>query len=109
MKVIDYINSLIKERDKLKELCKSHVETIRLLKRDLMKKDKKIQKNENTTSNTNLQKELDNIKSELDSLRVNYEDLKNMYECAVEENEELKSILDEIERMCDSDFENNNK
>ena len=51
MKAVEYINSLIKERDELKDLCKSHVETIRTMKKEFIKlnneivrKDKKIQK-----------------------------------------------------------------
>ena len=49
MKTIDYINALIKEKENLSALCKSHVETIRLIKRELVKlnhnmskKDKQI-------------------------------------------------------------------
>jgi hypothetical protein len=38
--------------------------------------------------------------------RVNYENLQCMYNDVVEENKELKSVIDEIERMCDSDFDN---
>ena len=109
MKVIDYINSLIKERDELKELCKTHSETIRLLNKELLKKDKKIQKLEKTTDNTNTKKELDElfeINKEFESLKVNYENLQYMYNDVVEENKELKSVIDEIERMCDSDFDN---
>ena len=89
-------------------MCKTHEETIRTLKRDITKKDKTIKKLEKSTTDIKNQKEFENIKSELDSLRVHYEDLQHMYEGVVVENEELKSILDEIERMCDSDFENNN-
>ena len=53
MKTIDYINNLIKENENLKTLCKSHVETIRQLKReneklnnDVLKKNKEIKKRE---------------------------------------------------------------
>lgn len=109
MKAIDYINALMKERDELKELCKTHAETIRLLNKELVKKDKKIQKLEKTTNNTNTQKELDElseINREFESLKVNYENLQYMYNDVVEENKELKSVIDEIERMCDSDFDN---
>ena len=49
MKTEDYINTLIKEKESLTTLCKSHVETIRLLNRrisklnhDILIKDKKI-------------------------------------------------------------------
>lgn len=116
MKAIDYINALMKERDELKELCKTHAETIRLLHKELIKKDKKIQKLEKTTNNENTQKEFDKLQKELDelfeinrefeSLKVNYENLQCMYNDVVEENKELKSVIDEIERMCDSDFDN---
>ena len=37
MKTIDYINALIKEKENLSALCKSHVETIRQLKMELAK------------------------------------------------------------------------
>ena len=50
MKTVDYINTLIKEKEELKALCKSHVETIRTMKReisklnnDILRKDRKIQ------------------------------------------------------------------
>ena len=107
MNKVDFINNLIKERDCLKELYKSNSETIRLLKRDILKKDKKILKLEKTTSNTKdntkIQKELDKIKSELETLKMYYNDLKNMYESVVKENYELKSTLNDLEQMCDSD------
>ena len=35
MKTADYINTLIKEKEELKKLCISHVETIRLQKREI--------------------------------------------------------------------------
>ena len=48
MNNVDYINILIKEKESLTELCKSHAETIRLMKREIgklnntiLKKDKK--------------------------------------------------------------------
>ena len=37
MKTVDYINTLIKEKEELKALCKSHVETIRTMKREISK------------------------------------------------------------------------
>lgn len=104
MKAIDYINSLIKERDDSKELCKTHVETIRLLKREIIKKDKKNSKLEKELSNNiKYKKEFDKIKIEVKSLKEKYEDLQYMYNGVVEENDELKSILNNLERMCDSD------
>ena len=72
MKTEEYINSLIKEKDHLSELCKSHVKTILLIKRELWKlnntitqKDKKIHKLENESLNTKIEKELTEIKNEL--------------------------------------------
>ena len=82
MKTIDYINTLIKEKEELKALCKSHVATIRLIKKELnklnttiTKKDKKILKLESESLNVNTQKELDKVKSELNELKVKYADL----------------------------------
>ncbi len=103
MKTIDYINNLIKEKDDLKELCKEHVETIRTMKKEIIKKDKIIKKLENSKGDAKIQKEFNNIKGELESLKVYYEDLHQMYESAVEENEELKNILNNIESSLDSD------
>ena len=105
MEALEYINSLIEERDELKKLCKSQKETIQLMKRELLKKDKKILKLEKTTTNTSTknQKEIDKIKSEFESLKVKYADLQHIYGGVVEENDELKSILNSLEKMCDSD------
>ena len=96
MKTSDYINSLIKENMELEELCKSHVKTIRLIKRELtklnntiLKKDKKIIKLENESLNIKTQKELDI--------------LQNDYNNVVNENMELKHIFDDIESTCDSE------
>ena len=103
MEALEYINSLIEERDELKKLCKAQKETIQLMKRELLKKDKKIIKLEKTTNNTKMQKEIDKIKGEFESLKVKYEDLQHIDGGVVEENDELKSILNSLERMCDSD------
>ena len=46
MKTVDYINTLIKEKEELKALCKSHVETIRLIKKELSKLNTTISKKE---------------------------------------------------------------
>lgn len=101
MNKVDFINNLIKERDCLKELYKSNSETIRLLKRELLKKDKKILKLEKTTSNTKdntkIQKEFDRIKSELEALKAEYKDLHNKYNILLEENEEYKRIFEDVE------------
>ena len=110
MKTLDYINTLIKERDEFKEMCKKHVETIRLIKRELTKlnntiskKDKKIQKLENDANNFKTQKELEKVKNELKVLKTEYKDLQSKYDFVVNENIELKRIFDEIENICDSD------
>lgn len=81
MKAADYINTLIKERDELKELCKSHVEKIRLFKKDLIKKDKKIQKLESEikSPNENIKNELVSFNNELILLKQKYNDLKKNY------------------------------
>lgn len=103
MKTVDYINTLIKEKEELKTLCKSHVETIRLIKRELNKlnntitrKDKKIMKLESESLNVKTQKELDKVKSELKELKAKYDEV-------VRENVYLRKIFDEIETICDSD------
>ena len=110
MKTIDYINTLIKEKESLTALCKSHVETINLIKKEMkqlkdtiLKKDKKIVKLESEIepSNEKMKKELKDIKNELSKLRESYDDLLNKYNAAVEENTEFKRIFDEIENMCD--------
>ena len=110
MKTIDYINTLIKEKEELKTLCKSHVETIRLIKRELNKlnntitrKDKKIMKLESESLNVKTQKELDKVKSELKELKAKYDDLHTKYDEVVRENVDLRKIFDEIETICDSD------
>jgi chromosome segregation ATPase len=96
MKIEDYINTLIKERDELKNLCKSHVEKIILFQQDLIKKDKKIQKLESEIKSPNekTQKEPnDDIKIELNNLKAEYKDLQNKYNILFEENEYLKQNL----------------
>lgn len=124
MKTEEYINSLIKEKEHLTELCKSHVKTILLIKRELGKlkstitqKDKKIQKLENESLNTKIEKELDETRNELNIIKIKYNDLKidhdtlndkyntleKKYNDVVYENLELKRIFDEIETLCDSD------
>ena len=99
MKTIDYINSLIKENENLKATCKSHVETIRLIRRDLgklnttiSKQDKKIQKLESESLNVKTQKEIDRLKNELNDLREKYNE-------AMIENANLKSIFDDIDKL----------
>ena len=104
MKAIDYINTLIKENEELKSLCKSHVETIRLIKRELSKlnntitkKDKIILKLENESSNVKIQNELEKVKNELNKLKSEYDTLQHKYNDVMIENKELKLIFDEIE------------
>ena len=99
MKTIDYINTLIREKDDLKKLCNSHSETIRLLKRelgklkiDISKKDKKIQEIENApivdTNMYNMQQiELENIKNELKKVKMEYADLQDMYDNVIQKKE----------------------
>ena len=110
LKTIDYINALIKENEELKSLCKSHVETIRLIKRELsklnntiIKKDKRILKLENESPNVKIQKELENVKNELNILKADYDTLQRKYNNVMIENQELKIIFDEIGNICDSD------
>lgn len=90
MKSIEYINNLIKEKENLKTLCKSHVETIRMLKKDIVnlnititKKDKKIQKLESEYNNSNIE----NVKNELVKLREDYADLQSKYNEVEQKNE----------------------
>ena len=96
MKTIDYINSLIKERDELKTLCKSHVETIRLIKRELVKlnhnmskKDKQISELENGKIDVSLQTEFNTVKDELNDLTKKYEELLQKYEKLQADNKSL--------------------
>lgn len=110
MKTADYINGLIAERENLKEICKSHAETIYSIRRELAKlnnalskKDKKILKLENESINAKVQKELNETKSKLSKLEIEYNDLKNRYDSVVAENIEYKNIFYEIENICDSD------
>ena len=111
MKAIDYINSLIKERDKYKEKCKKYSETIHFLKNrtdnDTPKNEVEdtvtVQITENESVNVKIQKELDKVKNELKKLKADHKDLKSKYNAVVKENGELKSILDDIDNMTDSD------
>lgn len=145
MKTVDYINTLIKEKELLKEDCKAHAETIRKMKREIgilkdsvLRRDRKIEKLESEASAVNTSSELEIVKNELDilkgkyaelqceydkvleanttpnikpqknnrgesgKLRSDYNALKRKYEEVLKENEELKSIFDEIEQTCDS-------
>ena len=87
MKAIDYINSLIKERDELKSICKQHSETVRSQKREIInlknsisKKDKKIQEFENDSFIIKTQMEIESVKNELDKLKISYSELKSEYD-----------------------------
>lgn len=106
MASIDCVNSLIKERDELKEICKSHLETIRMMKRELLKKDKRLSKLENEQNNTKLEKDLNIIKADFETLNLKYNDLQQQYNEVVSENEEFKRIFYEIDNMSDSDYDN---
>ena len=120
MKTVDYINSLIKEKEELTALCKTHVETIRTMKRELTKlnsiiakKDKKINKLENESINNKMQNELNKAQNELKNLDLKYYELKSNHEIlnnkynilkkrceeVTNENLELKSIFDEIDTL----------
>jgi predicted nucleic acid-binding Zn-ribbon protein len=110
MKALDYINNLIKERDEIKDVCKLHVETIRSIKKELVKlqntiskQDKKIQRLENESDNIKTKNELDKVKNNFKKLKEEYKILQSKYNVVVNENKELKSIFDEIENTCDSD------
>lgn len=141
MKTIDYINTLIKEKESLKEECKTYVETIRRMKHEitnLKRKNAKIEVIGNETFVDNMKNEIDSLKSELNTvkgkyaelqceydqilaanktsnvktqkgkselskLRSDYNALKSKYDEVVKENEELKSIFDDIDKICESD------
>ena len=110
MKTVDYNHTLAKENEELKGLCKKHVETIRMIKRELIKlnstiskKDKKIIKLESDSLNIKAQKELDEVKQKFNKLKAEYDTLQHKYNSVVSENEGLKKIFDEIESLCDSD------
>ena len=96
MKTEEYIKSLINERDELKTLCKSHVETIRLIKRELVKlnhniskKDKHISELENGKIDVSLQTEFNTVKDELNDLTKKYEELLQKYEKLQADNKSL--------------------
>jgi hypothetical protein len=100
MKTVDYINSLIKEREELKDLCKSHVETIYKLNREMcdlkniiLRKDMAIKKFENNLNSNTLytQTEFENLKNELSILQESYEDLRCKYDTVISETPNVKS------------------
>jgi multidrug resistance efflux pump len=111
MKTMEYINSLIKERDEFKDISKKHAETIRLLKIELKRLNRIISKNGNQNNNIDnddsinikSQKELDKVKNELKKLKADKKDLQNKYNDILLENEELKRIFNDIENISDSD------
>jgi chromosome segregation ATPase len=110
MKTEDYINSLIAENEGLKAACKSHVETILMIRKELgrlkstiSKKDRKLSQLESTTSNLDLQNELNVAKNELAQLKKKYDELQSMYNRVTEENAEYKSIFNEIENICENE------
>ena len=45
MKIEEYVNSLIKEKEELKSACKTQIEKIRLMKREITKLNNTISKN----------------------------------------------------------------
>lgn len=94
MKTADYINSLIKERDDLRALCKSNAEMIRLQKQEISKlngviskKDKNLQEVQHLTINANIQEELNIAKNDLNILRSEYMDLQSKYNEDIKKNE----------------------
>lgn len=94
MKTVDYINALTKENSELKATCKTHAETIRLLKRELwilknsnLKKDKKIQNLESESYVSNEQIELEKVNNELKTLKIAYAELQNEFNDIVKKNE----------------------
>ena len=98
MKTVDYINTLIKEKEELRELCKSHVETMRLLKREIgklnvsiLRKDNKIQKMENNSIIANLENELNALKKEHNNLKDMYADLQSKYDEMLQKNNTTKN------------------
>lgn len=110
MKSVDLINSLIKERDELKNICKEHANSILLLKREMVKlkntiskKDKIIQKLESESINIKMKNELDKVKNELKKIKTEYKELQSNYKTVVIENIELKGVIDDAESTCDSD------
>ena len=111
MKTMEYINSLIKERDEFKDISKKHAETIRSLKIELKRLNRIISKNGNQNNNIDnddsinikSQKELDKVKNELKKLKADKKDLQNKYNDILLENEELKRIFNEMENVSDSD------
>lgn len=107
---MEYINSLIKERDEFKDISKKHAETIRSLKielkrlnRIISKSDKQSNIDDDESINIKSQKELDKVKNELKKLKADKKDLQNKYNDILLENEELKRIFNEIENVSDSD------
>ena len=97
MKTIDYINSLIKEKDELKALCKTHVRTIHTLRKEIQdlkkvisKKDLEIKQIESQDNITD-QNELESVKNELNMLGLKYNKLQNMYDDVLK-NSSFKSL-----------------
>ena len=109
MKTEDYIKSLIEEKENLKSTCKSHVETIRLIKRELGKlnseisrKDKKILELielERNSIDEQSQKELNNL---YNNLKVNYDALKLEYNNIVTEKDNLQLAYNKLVKENDS-------
>ena len=111
---MEYINSLIKERDEFKDISKKHAETIRSLKIELKRLNRIISKSDKQSNidneesndesiNIKSQKELDKVKNELKKLKADKKDLQNKYNDILLENEELKRIFNEMENVSDSD------
>lgn len=106
MKTVDYINALTKENSELKATCKTHAETIRLLKRELwilknsnLKKDKKIQNLENEIYISNEQIELEKVNNELKTLKIAYAELQNELNDIVQKNEKPQKSRSELSKL----------
>ena len=116
MKTEDYIKSLIEEKENLKSTCKSHVETIRLIKRELGKlnseisrKDKKILELielERNSIDEQSQKELNNL---YNNLKVNYDALKLEYNNIVTEKDNLQLAYNKLVKENNSSKNKYNK
>jgi hypothetical protein len=107
MKIEEYVNSLIKEKEELKSACKTQIEKIRLMKREITKLNNTISKNykkilklenENESINMKIKNELIDVKNDLSNLKVEHDALKLKYNEIVKENEQFKFIFDEIEK-----------
>lgn len=121
-KDIEYINSIIKERNELKQIYKKQSTEMLFMKRELRKLKNIISKKEKNNPEPNSEpkpnfesdflkakKELNKAKNELKKIKAENKDLQNKYKTIMDENTELKNIIDEIQTvfLSDSDVDNN--